>query len=288
MNTEPLKIKVFISSDGQAGFGVSSTIVYGAKEALLVDSQFTLSNAHRLVADIIETGRTLTTVFITHLHPDHFLGLSVIKQAFPHARVVAYQQAAEDVRQAYDFKIAYWGNQVLKENGAKEKFDVETLNDAVLMLEGHRLEILGLLRGDCLNIAPIWIPSIKTLIASDLVFSNAHVWMADARDRNMFNDWFKTLDYLESLGAEVVVPGHGPQNDRLHPSAIGFTRQYMQTFLQIYARVNDSNELIREMDRIYPGLPVRICLEYSAKILKDHMVWEGDWPISLRHTPATL
>ncbi len=288
MRIEPLKIKVFISSDEHDGFGVSSTIVYGQKEALLVDSQFTLSNAHRLVADIIETGRQLTTIFITHLHPDHFLGLSVIKQAFPDARVVAYQQAAEDVRQAYDFKIAYWGNQVLKENGAKEKVDVETADASFLTLEGQRLEILGLLRGDCLNIAPIWIPSIKTLIASDLVFSDAHVWVADARDMNMFNAWFKTLDYLENLGAEVVVPGHGPQNDRLRPSAIGFTRQYIQTFLRTYALTKDANELIREMDRIYPGLPVRICLEYSAKILKDHMVWEGDWPISLRHTQATL
>jgi len=145
-----------------------------------------------------------------------------------------------------------------------------------------------LLRGDCRNIASIWIPSIKTLIASDLVFSNAHVWVADARDMNMFNDWFSTLDYLDTLGAEVVVPGHAPQNDKLHPSAIGFTRQYIQTFLRTYALTKDANELISEMDRIYPDLPVRICLEYSAKILKDNMVWEGDWPISLRHTPATL
>jgi len=214
--------------------------------------------------------------------------LSVVKQAFPNAKVIAYQDSAEDVRQAYDFKIAYWGNEVLKENGAKEKFDVETINEDFLTLEGHRLEILGLLRGDCRNIAAIWIPSIKVLIASDLVFSNAHVWVADARDMNMFNDWFKTLDYLDTLGAEVVVPGHAPQDDKFHPSAIGFTRQYIQNFLRTFALTKDAKELIAEMDRIYPNLPVRICLEYSANILKDNMVWEGDWPISLRHTHATL
>jgi len=45
---------------------------------MLVDAQFTLANAHRLVAEIIETGLDLKRIFITHLHPDHFLGLEVI------------------------------------------------------------------------------------------------------------------------------------------------------------------------------------------------------------------
>jgi glyoxylase-like metal-dependent hydrolase (beta-lactamase superfamily II) len=288
MHTSQLKTKVFISSDQHDGFGVSSTIVYGKEEALLVDCQFTLANAHRLVADIIETRCKLTSIVITHLHPDHFLGLSVVKHAFPDAKVIAYQKAADDVTNAYDFKIAYWGTEVLKENGSREKVEVQRVETKTLTLEGHKLEILGLMRGDCVDISPVWIPSIKTLIASDLVFSNCHVWVADARDMSMFEDWFKTLDYLESLGAEVVVPGHAPQGDKLRPASIGFTREYIKTFLKVFAQTKHSDALVREMDRIYPDYPVRICLDYSAKILKDKWKWEGDWPIELRNTVATL
>jgi len=32
--------------------------------------------------------------------------------------------------------------------------------------------------GDCTDIAPLWIPASWTLIASDLVFTDCHVWIA--------------------------------------------------------------------------------------------------------------
>ncbi|WP_223850266.1 MBL fold metallo-hydrolase [Paracoccus yeei] len=80
-----LQTKVFISGNQNDGFGVSSTIIYGPQEALLVDAQFTLANAHRLVAEIFEVDRNLTQIFIGHLYPDHYLGLEVVKDAFPDA-----------------------------------------------------------------------------------------------------------------------------------------------------------------------------------------------------------
>ncbi len=71
----PLQIEVFRSSEEHMGLGVNSTIIYGEKEAVLFDAQFTLSNAHRLVAEIMggtislsssEEDRTVITV---HLNP---------------------------------------------------------------------------------------------------------------------------------------------------------------------------------------------------------------------------
>jgi hypothetical protein len=48
-----LSTKVFISSDQHDGFGVSSTLIMGEKEAMLADARFTLANAHRQGAVII-------------------------------------------------------------------------------------------------------------------------------------------------------------------------------------------------------------------------------------------
>ncbi|TKI04107.1 MBL fold metallo-hydrolase [Martelella alba] len=282
-----LAIKVFVSSDQAAGFGVSSTIIYGDKQAILVDAQFTLSNAHRLVAELMELGRDLTMVFITHLHPDHFLGLEVIKAAYPAARVVAYGKAADDVNDAYDFKIDYWGNAVLNENGANIKYPVEKLDSDILLLEGEKINILGLMCGDCITIAPLWIPSLRTLIASDLVFADAHVWIADMRTPALIEEWLRSLDTLEDLQPVAVVAGHSPQNPTLSPSAIDFTRQYIRTFMKQFHKAASAEQLQQEMERIYPNLPVKICLEYSARILKDKYVWPGDWPLTLRNTPST-
>ena len=283
MNKNKLQTRVFLSSDENDGFGVTSTIIYGEKEAMLVDAQFTIANAHRLLADLIELDRELKFIFLTHLHPDHYLGLEVIKQRYPDARVIAYQKTADDINDAYDFKIDYWGNTVLNNNGANIKFDIEKWQQKTILLEGQNVEILGLLCGDCVDIAPLWIPESRTLIASDLVFADCHVWVADMRTPELLAHWFTTLDTLEALEPAVVIPGHSSRALTLHPAAISFTRQYINDFFHHLARSADARQLVQTMDRIYPDYPVRICLEYSARILKDHYVWPGDWPLSLRH-----
>ncbi len=153
----------------------------------------------------------------------------------------------------------------------------------MITLDNEIVEVLGLMCGDCVDIAPLWIPSSKTLIASDLVFADCHVWLADMRTPQLLDGWLKTLDELDTLEPEIVVPGHSSSALTLHPSAISFTRQYINDFFKQLNQCSDAEHLIKSMDRIYPNYPVRICLEYSAKILKDGYVWPGDWPLTLRH-----
>lgn len=75
---------------------------------------------------------------------------------------------------SFDFKLEYWGKQVPRENGAKTRVLVETFEDPVMMLEGRRLVVLGPFQGDSANLSVVWIPSIKTLVASDLIYDRAH------------------------------------------------------------------------------------------------------------------
>ncbi|MCH9299861.1 MULTISPECIES: MBL fold metallo-hydrolase [Pantoea] len=281
-----LSTKVFLSSDRNDGFGVTSTIIYGEHDAILVDAQFTIANAYRLVAELIELDRNLKFIFITHFHPDHYLGLEIIKHRYPEASIIAYEKTATEINDAYDFKLDYWGNTVLKNNGANIKFVVENWSEDEILLEGEVIQILGLMSGDCIDITPLWIPSSRTLIASDLVFADCHVWIADMRTPELLKNWSKSLDKIEALKPQVVVPGHSSKALTLHPSAISFTRQYINDFIRELNQSENARQLIEAMDRIYPNFPVRICLEYSAKILKDKYVWPGDWPLSLRFMPS--
>ena len=278
----PLQIKVFNALEDHMGLGVNSAIIYGEKDAVLVDAQFTLSNAHRLVADILETGRNLTTIYIAHEHPDHFMGLPVVMQAFPDAKVVSIKVSADDINASFDFHNQYWGNQVLGANGAKSTIFVETLEQPLIMLEGRRLEILGPFQGDAPNSSVVWVPSIKTLIASDLIYDHAHVWLSAGKSPELRQTWLDALDQLEALKPEVVVPGHAPSDKHLSPASIDYTRQYIKTFIKEMNETANSAELMAEMRRIYPDAVMQFSLEYSAKILKDGWVWEGQWPPSLR------
>lgn len=283
---KPLQVEVFMSSEDHMGLGVSSAIIYGEKEAIVVDAQFTLSNAHRLVAEIIETGRDLKMIYITHVHPDHFLGLPVLKQAFPEARVVSLKVSADEVNESFDFKLEYWGNQVLGKNGAKTRVLVEALEEPVMMLEGRRLEILGPFQGDAANSSVVWIPSIATLIASDLIYDHAHAWLAAAKSPQLRRQWLDALDTLEALKPRIVVPGHAPSKTYLSPGSIDFTRRYIETFITKMGEAEDGAALRAEMNRIYPDASMQFCLEYSSKILKEGWHWEGQWPESLRNMQA--
>src|SRR4051794_22505176 len=74
---------------GVNGYDVNSTMISGEKDMLLIDPQFSLSEAHRLAAEILESKKNLAVIYITHPHPDHLFGLAVLKQAFPQAKILA-------------------------------------------------------------------------------------------------------------------------------------------------------------------------------------------------------
>ena len=101
-----LSTKVFFSDEN--GFEVASVIVMGKTDAVLIDAQWTLSNAHKVVSEILETGKVLKTIYITHAHPDHYFGLGTIAEAFPQARVIAIPSEADIINKQFFGKMEIW------------------------------------------------------------------------------------------------------------------------------------------------------------------------------------
>src|ERR1700738_2435494 len=80
-------IKVFTSPDDQ--FWTNSVVIEGVHEVMLVDAQLTKTNAERVLQEIRETRKPLSLIYITHEHADHFLGLEVLRDAYPSVRIIA-------------------------------------------------------------------------------------------------------------------------------------------------------------------------------------------------------
>ena len=93
---------------GASGYDVNSTMISGEKDMLLIDPQFTLSEAHKLAAEILESKKNLATIYVTHPHPDHLFGLAVLKQAFPNAKIVALPATVSGARTGWPARQRVW------------------------------------------------------------------------------------------------------------------------------------------------------------------------------------
>ena len=92
---ETLYLNVFA---GKAdSWDVTSTLVYGTSEAILVDSQFRISQAKKLSDEIAATGRHLKAIIITHPDYDH-IGTAVLHERFPETPIYMTADALEEFK----------------------------------------------------------------------------------------------------------------------------------------------------------------------------------------------
>src|SRR5512136_2655231 len=137
---DSLSTKVFFSDE--KGFEVASVIVMGKTDAVLIDAQWILSNAHRVIAEIAETGKRLKEIYVTHAHPDHYFGLGVVAEAFPSAKVTALSSVARTVNNQFFGKLDHWETVIGSTNVCRKTVNIEALNETYLELEGQRIEVI--------------------------------------------------------------------------------------------------------------------------------------------------
>ena len=85
----------------------NAVLIKGKDEAVLVDNCLIQSDAQKLVNMIRSSGRELTSVLITHAHPDHYFGLPAIREAFPRARMYARKEVIDGMRE-FRAKVVHW------------------------------------------------------------------------------------------------------------------------------------------------------------------------------------
>jgi glyoxylase-like metal-dependent hydrolase (beta-lactamase superfamily II) len=91
-----LKLQVYNASENS--FGVASVIVYGKTETVLIDAQFSLADAEKVAESIKQSGKKLTTIYVSHGDPDFYFGLEVFKKYFPEVTVYAAPATIEHIK----------------------------------------------------------------------------------------------------------------------------------------------------------------------------------------------
>ncbi|HTA18363.1 MAG TPA: MBL fold metallo-hydrolase [Polyangia bacterium] len=255
-----LSVQVFTSSP--QGFLVNSAIVSGEKDAVLIDGQLTLADAHRLVGALIDSKKNLTTIYVTHFHPDHYFGLVVVKQAFPKAKILAQPVTIAAIKKTWAAKVKQW-SPMFGDNLTTKPVIPSPLTGNSITLEGQTLEVHGPVQGDDVNDSYVWIPSIKAVIAGDIVYQGVYSWTAETTPETR-QAWIKTLDELAALNPEIVVAGHKDPKLKDDASGIAQTRAYLTDFDVAVAASKSAEELETKVKAKYPKLAMDIVLHIGA------------------------
>ena len=264
----PLKLEVY-NPGHDAIFPVSSVLVTGDKDAVLIDAQFGASQAAKVVEKIRASGKNLTTIYISHGDPDYYFGLETVHAAFPNAKIVATPQTVEHIKESAAGKLAYWGP-ILKTDAPSATLLPEVLQGHTLTLEGKKLEIKGDAQPDR---SFVWIPSLQAVVGGIPLANNLHVWMADTQTPASHTGWLATLAQIQKLKPKVVVPGHYLEGPSPSLNAAKYTADYIKAFDKHTATAKDSAELIEAMKKDFPAAGEVSSLELSAKVAKGEMKW---------------
>lgn len=285
-------VYAYIQPDGgwclnNAGF------LTGGGRTLLVDTAATERRALALRAAVLSVGAPLPrTVVNTHHHGDHTYGNGVFA---PEALIVGHDNARSEqlaagrqlelIWPATDFGAPAitapdltYGDRLTLHVGETE---VQVVHPGVAHTTGDSV---------------VWLPEQRIVFTGDLVFAEGTPFLA----MGSLAGSLRALALLRSLGAETVVPGHGPLTD---PGAYEATERYLRYVAELareghakgltpletarqadlgeFAGWRESERLVANLHRAYAelaGEPEGVPLDILA-VLRDMTVMNGGTPI---------
>ncbi|MET4353756.1 glyoxylase-like metal-dependent hydrolase (beta-lactamase superfamily II) [Bradyrhizobium sp. RT9b] len=231
----------------------SSTLIYGERDAILVDTFLTAGQSKTLLDWVVSRERNLTAIYVTHGHGDHFFGLAPLLDRFPRASAVAVPEVVDEMKtQLSPASLdGFWRKRFPGEI-AQRLVAAEPL-EGELTLEGHKLVVIDMGPTDTARSTALHVPSLDLIVAGDTVYNGIHPYLDLAEtDTQSRLEWIAALDRLEALKPRFVVAGHKkPENDD-DPRNIAETRQYLLDFNRLDQATISPRELYEAMLALHP------------------------------------
>ena len=225
----------YLQPDG--GWGWSNAgLVAGEDRCLLVDTLFDLPLTQAMLDSMgaITATRPIRTLVNTHANGDHCYGNQLVQGA----EIVATEACLEEFEDIPASMMATllaidFGDPAVNDflRGAFSPFDFEgvvstpptrTFSGSLsLSVGGRRIELIEVgpahTKGDLL----VHVPDAGTVFTGDILFiyGTPIVWEGPVEN------WIRACDAILGLGADTVVPGHGPVIDERGPAMV---RDYLE------------------------------------------------------------
>jgi glyoxylase-like metal-dependent hydrolase (beta-lactamase superfamily II) len=292
-----LKYRIFLHS--YLGFNSNSTLIYGEKDAVLVDASQLLSDSYTLAGEILRMRVNLTHIYVSHFHPDHHFGLQVLHVAFPDARIVALPLSVSDIVATSSDKVDMWAIDRFGPGDIPKATTIpEPLAEPRLELEGEEIVFSGGWEGDSIDNSVVWIPSLKTVLATDVAFHDCNLWPIESNVARR-KTWRKDIARLMDFDPRIVVPGHHDiaklqileevQNDasRTYTDCVEWSVRYLEVYDAVYESARTGLELVEGMNKHYGDVKAEdFAIHWQARLLFPES--SPDWLTPLPGKPGEI
>jgi glyoxylase-like metal-dependent hydrolase (beta-lactamase superfamily II) len=262
--TPPLRYKVFTAARPGLNRDVppgkeslmwvanSATLIYGERDAVLVDTFLTVEQSNGLADAIVASGKTLKAIYVTHAHGDHFFGIKVLQDRFPTAKALAPAEVVAKMKlQITPEKLnsrrrKLFPNQIPDVISVADPFEGDEID-----LEGNKLVVVRLGHTDTDDSTCLHVPSIGLVVAGDAVYNGIHPFLNES-NRQTRVEWISALDKIDALKPLAVVAGHKVPGNDDSPRNVEETRQYIRDFIRLNDATKTARELYDRMLELYP------------------------------------
>jgi glyoxylase-like metal-dependent hydrolase (beta-lactamase superfamily II) len=198
--------------------------------------------------------------------------LGVVAEAFPAAQVTALASVARTINRQFFGKLDHWEKVIGPTNVCRKTITIDALTQNYIELEGERIEIIPEVIGDLKYNTVVWIPSIKTLYGSDVLFNQAHPFTCEVTQEER-RQWIRDIEQLEKLDAEVIIPGHQKPDMPFDVSSFNFTKDYLIATDEEIAKTKDEANFYYAMVQRFPDANLFISNEMNAGVFKGGKNW---------------
>jgi glyoxylase-like metal-dependent hydrolase (beta-lactamase superfamily II) len=235
---------------------LSTTLIHGRTDAVLVDPPFTREQAHAVIDWVQASNKELTHIFVTHGHGDHWFTAGMLADEFD-AQIVATAGTIEQMHGNVAMREAVWDKLFPGQIPETAVTAVPAENNRI-ELEGRRLDIVEVGHTDTDATSVLHVPDLDLVVAGDTVYNGVHLYLAESADGGR-DKWRSAIDIVENLEPRWIVAGH--KNKDLDDSAartISQTRDYLGSADELLSQHTTAlgffNAMVERFpDRLNPG-----------------------------------
>jgi glyoxylase-like metal-dependent hydrolase (beta-lactamase superfamily II) len=226
----------------ELGWRVNSHLIELKSQIILFDAQLTRSYAEEVLEVAKTIAKPITRLYISHAHPDHFVGASYIAApTYALASVKALIDKSGDVRieRGYQNTPGHDGESV------KSRPIDHVVEPGEELIDGVRLSFEAVADAETTEQLMIALPDAGVLIAQDVAYNGVHLFIGEYA----FDAWDAAITALEARPYDIILPGHGLPGDR---KIYEEDRTYLVAARTAYADATGPEDLNRRLEAAFP------------------------------------